>query len=64
MGRLSNMLALELGVLFLTGEITGLRCLSLHNIAYYLKLTQDIRDAIEAGTFADLLSHHRGLWDK
>ena len=50
--------------LFLAGEITGLRLLSLHNIAYYLKLTTDIRAAIEAGTFSSLLAHHRGLWDK
>ena len=50
--------------LFIAGEITGLRLLSLHNVAYYLKLTQDIRTAIEAGTFDGLLSHHRALWDK
>jgi queuine tRNA-ribosyltransferase len=50
--------------LFLAGEITGLRLLSLHNIAYYLKLTQDIRDAIESDSFASLLAHHQGLWDK
>jgi queuine tRNA-ribosyltransferase len=50
--------------LFLAGEITGLRLLSLHNIAYYLKLTQDIRDAIESDSFASLLGHHQGLWDK
>jgi queuine tRNA-ribosyltransferase len=48
--------------LFLAGEITGLRLLSLHNIAYYLKLSADIRKAIEAGQFAALLYHHRGLW--
>ncbi len=50
--------------LFLAGEITGLRLLSLHNIAYYLKLAADMRQSIEAGTFATLLAHHRALWDK
>jgi queuine tRNA-ribosyltransferase len=50
--------------LFLAGEITGLRLLSLHNIAYYLKLTSDIRKSIEEGFFDSLLSHHRSLWDK
>jgi queuine tRNA-ribosyltransferase len=50
--------------LFLAGEITGLRLLSLHNIAYYLKLASDMRSAIEAGTFATLLDHHQRLWDK
>ena len=50
--------------LFLAGEITGLRLLSLHNIAYYLKLAADMRDAIEAGEFGKLLAHHQGLWDK
>lgn len=50
--------------LFLSGEITGLRLLSLHNIAYYLRLMQDIRLAIESDSFENLLAHHRGLWSK
>jgi queuine tRNA-ribosyltransferase len=50
--------------LFLAGEITGLRLLSLHNIAYYLRLAQDMRAAIESETFDSLLAHHRALWDK
>jgi len=50
--------------LFLAGEITGLRLLSLHNIAYYLQLAGDIRKAIEDGRFSELLAHHRALWDK
>jgi queuine tRNA-ribosyltransferase len=50
--------------LFLAGEITGLRLLSLHNIAYYLRLAEDIRSAIESDVFDDLLAHHRALWDK
>ena len=50
--------------LFLTGEITGLRPLSLHTIAYYLKLAKDMREPIEQSRFGDLLAHHRGLWDK
>jgi queuine tRNA-ribosyltransferase len=48
--------------LFLAGEVTGLRLLSLHNIAYYLKLTSDIRTAIENQTFSTLLQSHRDLW--
>jgi queuine tRNA-ribosyltransferase len=49
--------------LYLAGELTGLRLLSLHNIAYYLKLASDIRDAIVSGQFRALLAHHQSLWD-
>ena len=48
--------------LFLAGEITGLRLFSLHNIAYYLQLTADIRASIDTNTFAAFLAHHRALW--
>lgn len=48
--------------LFLAGEVTGLRLLSLHNIAYYLKLAEDMRRAIESDQFTGLLEHHRALW--
>lgn len=34
-------------------EILGLRLVSLHNLHFYLNLMQRIRDAIEAGTFAE-----------
>lgn len=50
--------------LFIAGEITVLRLLSLHNLTYYLRLIHDIRAAIEEGGFQDLLRHHRSLWDK
>lgn len=48
--------------LYLAGEITGLRLLSLHNVAYYLQLATQMRVAIENKTFTQLLEHHRGLW--
>lgn len=50
--------------LFLAGEITGLRLLSLHNIAYYLQLAKDIRLAIENEVFDAFLKHHQQLWTK
>lgn len=50
--------------LYIAGELSAFRLLTLHNLTYYLKLMQDIRDAIEAGTFAELLEHHQGLWGK
>jgi len=37
--------------LFRSGELLYNRLASLHNVHYYLSLMQDIRDAIEAGTF-------------
>lgn len=48
--------------LYVSGEITSLRLLTLHNLTYYLKLMSDIRAAIESSTFSDLLAHHRQLW--
>ncbi len=48
--------------LFLTGEITGLRLLSLHNLAYYLNLMARARAAIAAGAFHSLLTEQRALW--
>lgn len=50
--------------LFVAGELTALRMLSLHNLTYYLKLSQQMRKAIKDGTFDELLSHHRELWDR
>ncbi len=35
-----------------TGEILGLRLVTLHNVAFYLRLMQEARAAIEAGRFA------------
>ncbi len=42
--------------LFIAKEILALRLFSLHNLHYYSKLMQDIRQAISAGTFAKLKS--------
>jgi queuine tRNA-ribosyltransferase len=38
--------------LFRAGEILGARLNTIHNLHYYLKLMQELRDAIEAGQFA------------
>jgi queuine tRNA-ribosyltransferase len=38
--------------LFSAEEMLGPTLLSLHNLAYYLKLMEDARSAIRAGTFA------------
>ena len=35
------------------GEILGMQLLSIHNLHYYLNLAQQIRDAIDSGTFAE-----------
>lgn len=37
-----------------TGEILGVRLLTTHNLHFLLKLTGDIRAAIDSGTFTDL----------
>lgn len=50
--------------LFVSSELSSHRLLSVHNLCYYLKLMQDIRDAIEQNRFSDLVSHHRKLWKK
>ena len=39
--------------LFRAGEILGARLNTIHNLRYYLNLMQEMRDAIEAGRFAD-----------
>ena len=38
--------------LFATGELLGLRLLSLHNVRYLIRLTGRARGAIASGTFA------------
>jgi queuine tRNA-ribosyltransferase len=48
--------------LFIAGELTVLRLLSLHNITFYLKLMSDIRTAIDNDNFDALLSFHQSLW--
>ena len=49
--------------LFMAGEITAMRLLSLHNLTFYLSIMRDVRSAIEAGAFATLLETHRKLWE-
>lgn len=48
--------------LFIAGELTALRLLSLHNIAFYLELMAKIRQSIEEHSFANLLQQGRDLW--
>jgi queuine tRNA-ribosyltransferase len=42
------------------GDALGARLLSLHNIAYYMKLVRDMREAIEAGRLRQWLE----VWRK
>ncbi len=48
--------------MFYANEVTAYRLLTLHNLTYYLNLMKEIRDSIEVGRFAQLLSSHRQLW--
>ncbi len=48
--------------LFTSGELTSLRLFSLHNLNYYLTLMEKVRDAIEKGTFSELLNDMRAKW--
>jgi queuine tRNA-ribosyltransferase len=48
--------------LFISGEITGLRLLTLHNVTFYLDLMTEIRTAIEAGTFATVAAKYRAIY--
>jgi len=48
--------------LFIAGELTCLRLFTIHNLTYYLDLMARVRDAIEADTFASLLTEQRELW--
>jgi queuine tRNA-ribosyltransferase len=48
--------------LFVANETTVLRLLTLHNLTYYLDLMRTIRNAIENGTFQEIVKHHRELW--
>jgi queuine tRNA-ribosyltransferase len=44
--------------LFRTGEILGARLNSVHNIFYYQKLMQGLRQAIESGTLSAFIKNH------
>lgn len=48
--------------LWIAGEMSAFRLLTLHNLTYYLDLVREARRTIEAGTFANLLKHHQELW--
>ena len=48
--------------LFQVGEPTGLRLLSLHNVAWTLQLMAEMRAAIAAGTFAELRAGVLAVW--
>ena len=47
-----------------SGEALGAMLLSWNNIAYYQSLMQDIRDAIEAGRFADRAAEITSAWER
>jgi queuine tRNA-ribosyltransferase len=44
--------------LFKAGEPFGARLASLHNIWFYGRMMQEIRDAIEKGTWPDLMARY------
>ena len=48
--------------LFAADEMLGPTLLSIHNLAYYLRLMSDARDAIAAGTFADFHAGRVARW--
>src|SRR5437762_14324646 len=48
--------------LFLAEEMLGPTLLSLHNVAFYLRLVADARQAIEAGRFAAFRSARLARW--
>jgi queuine tRNA-ribosyltransferase len=50
--------------LYVAGELSSMRLMSLHNLTYYLNLTKNIRQSIQAGEFNSLLKHHQLLWDR
>jgi queuine tRNA-ribosyltransferase len=50
--------------LYTAGEMTAMRLISLHNLAYYLNLASELREAIKGQTLDQLVAHHRALWDR
>ncbi|MFK7825527.1 MAG: tRNA guanosine(34) transglycosylase Tgt [Oligoflexales bacterium] len=50
--------------LFVSGEITSLRLLSLHNLTFYLNFMAKIRRSIEDGSFSTLLKEQRQIWQR
>jgi queuine tRNA-ribosyltransferase len=49
--------------LFAAGEMLGPILLSHHNLTYYQRLMSRARHAIAEGTFGDLLTKHRAIWN-
>lgn len=45
--------------LFKAGEPLGARLASLHNLAFYARLMQEIRDAIDQGTWKELMDRYK-----
>ena len=50
--------------LFKAGELSAYRLFTLHNLTFYLKFMEQIREAIELGTFQDFLAKQRDIWGK
>jgi queuine tRNA-ribosyltransferase len=48
--------------LFLAGEMLGPTLLSLHNVAFYVRLMAEVREAIGAGRFAEYRSIRLARW--
>ena len=47
-----------------TGEPTGPRVITLHNVAWLLRLMTRVRDAIADGTFESLRAQIISVWDE
>ena len=50
--------------LFMAGELTSHRLLSLHNLTFYQTLMKTIRAHIEADTYAGFVLQQRSLWER
>ncbi|SKA77586.1 queuine tRNA-ribosyltransferase [Paucidesulfovibrio gracilis DSM 16080] len=48
--------------LYTAREILSYRLNSLHNIAFFLELARQAREAIEGGRFAELKAHYQGIY--
>jgi queuine tRNA-ribosyltransferase len=42
------------------GEMLGPMLATVHNLHYYLNLMQEVRDALDAGNFAELVARFKG----
>ncbi len=50
--------------LWIAGEMTGYRLLTLHNLTYFLELMRQVRNAIKEGKMKEMVAHHRQLWSE